>query len=165
VRDGLAPREIAVRLNAMMLDALPPQSFIGLFYAAVDLSSGTVRYVNCGHTPPVVVRSPEGGATSALFTGNIVLGVEADPTYDEAEITLGEGDFLVCCTDGVTEAMDEEWRPLDTEGVARAAAAARGGTADEVAEQILAAAREHTARRVTDDATLLVLRRVPRVGG
>jgi len=164
ISDGLSPGEIGTRLNAALVDALPPRSFVGLFCGALDAASGRLAYANCGHTPPVLVRGPADGEPVVLYTGNIVLGVTAAPAYDEREITLEVGDVLVCCTDGVTEAMDRDWRAFDTEGVTRAAEAARGASADEVAGRVLDASRAHAARRPTDDATLLVIRRVPPAG-
>jgi serine phosphatase RsbU (regulator of sigma subunit) len=161
VADGLAPGEIGTRLNAALAEALPPGSFVALFCAAIDLPSGRTSWVNCGHTPPVVVRVAPESKPEILYTGNIVLGVTHGPHYDERETTLERGDLLVCCTDGIAEIMDEDWRAFDTEGIARAASAARARTADEVAEYVLQAAREHAVGRPADDATLLVVRRLP----
>ncbi len=160
VRDGLSPGMIGERLNAALAGALPSRSFVGLFCAAIDLPSGQTSWVNCGHSPPVVVRSAPDSEPEVLFTGNIVLGVAAEPRYEERETTLGVGDVLVCATDGVTEMIDDDAEVFDKGGVARVAAAARGMTADEVAERVLEAAREHSGRRPADDATLLVVRRV-----
>jgi len=164
INEALSPREIGTRLNAALVDALPPRSFVGLFCGALDAPSGRLTYVNCGHTPPVLVRGSADEEPIVLYTGNIVLGVMVDPTYDEREVTLEGGDILICCTDGVTEAMDGDWQAFDTKGVIRAAEAARGANADEVVGHVLDASRQHAARRPTDDATLLAIRRVPSAG-
>jgi serine phosphatase RsbU (regulator of sigma subunit) len=60
--------------------------------------------------------------------------------------------------------MDGDWQAFDTKGVIRAAEAARGANADEVVGHVLDASRQHAARRPTDDATLLAIRRVPSAG-
>jgi serine phosphatase RsbU (regulator of sigma subunit) len=159
VRDGLAPGEMASRLNGALVEALPPRSFIGLFCGALEMDSGRLSYVNCGHTPPVIVRGSGEPGSEVLYTGNIVLGVEPNPRYEEREVALGEGDVLVCATDGITEAMADDWTPLDTDGVIRQTVAVREASADAIAERILEAARAHAGRRPVDDATILVVKR------
>jgi sigma-B regulation protein RsbU (phosphoserine phosphatase) len=160
VADGLAPREIATRLNHVLLAALTPGRFISLFCGAIDLESGRLCYVNCGHTPPLIVGADE-TEERRLFTGNIVLGVDAEASFEEGEAALGAGAHLVICTDGVTEAMGEEWRPFGTSGVAEAVRQVAGASPDEVARAILAASESHARRARPDDATILVVRRLP----
>jgi serine phosphatase RsbU (regulator of sigma subunit) len=79
--------------------------------------------------------------------------------YQEQEETLCPGDYLVCCTDGITEAMDARWRPLDIEGVAEAARGEPGASADSVAQHVLDRAREHADSVSRDDQTIVVVRR------
>jgi serine phosphatase RsbU (regulator of sigma subunit) len=165
VSEGLSPGEMGRRLNAVLVEALPPRSFVGLFYGAIDAPSGRMAYVNCGQTPPVLVRRSADAKPLLLYTGNIVLGVTPSPSYDEREVTLEVGDVLICCTDGITDAMNADWQAFDTEGVIRAAEAARGATAEEVAGRVLDAVHQHATHRLADDATLLAVRRVPDRGG
>ncbi len=156
---NLTPSEVAVKLNEALISALPSGTFISLFCATLDPASGTIRYANAGHTPPVLLRSGSGKDAALLFTGNIVLGVLAEAEYEEREGTLGEGDCLVCCTDGITEAMDPEWRSFDTAGVIAAASEEPGAPADRMAERVLRGAREHSGPVSRDDQTILVVRR------
>lgn len=161
VASGLQPAAIAAKLNHTMLSALPEGSFIGLFLAALDPDSGKMTYVNAGHTPPMLLRQGAGEEPKPLFTGNIVLGIQPNAEYDEGEETLGEGDCLLCCTDGITEAMDPRWEPFGTEGAVAAATEDPGAPADDIAEQVLQGARRHGGLRSRDDQTVLVVRRKP----
>ena len=165
VAQGLSPGAVAARLNSALVSALPSGSFISLFCAAIDGHSGNMSYANCGHTPPALLRGGAGEDAALLFTGNIILGVLADAQYEEREETLGAGDCLVCCTDGITEAMDANWEAFDTEGVVRAATEALDASADSIAEQVLRKAREYARTAARDDQTILVVRREAPDGG
>jgi serine phosphatase RsbU (regulator of sigma subunit) len=158
--EGLRPGEVAHRVNQTLAGTLPPSSFVSLFCGAIELGSGALRYANCGHVPPVLVR-PEGDVEpKVLFTGDIVLGVEGTATYDEAGEMLRAGDCLVCCTDGLTEAMNAKWETFDTEGIVAAVRGAAGESADTIAEAVFQASRRHRAMPANDDETILVVRRV-----
>jgi len=157
--EGHTPREVVERVNGVLAAILAPNSFVSLFCAAIELPSGTVRFVNCGHSPPMLLPAQPDAQARLLFTGNIVLGVEGAATYDEIEERLEPGDCLLCCTDGVTEAVNARWQTFDTEGVVRAARSVDGASADAVAEAVLEAAGRHRVTPAADDATILVVRR------
>jgi len=133
---------------------------VSLFCAALETDSGRLCYANCGHVPPVLLGGGPDAESQELFTGNIVLGVDEGAVYDEGEAVLQEGDALICCTDGLTEAMSGEWEAFGTEGVAAAARAAADGDAATVAEAVAAAAERHRQMPAGDDMTILVVRRV-----
>jgi len=161
ILEGLSPAAIAGRLNATLAKTLPPNSFVSLFCGAVDLASGELRYANCGHVPPVLLRADGEADPQLLFTGDIVLGVEEEVAYAEAAARLGPGDCLVCCTDGLTEAMGSKWEPFDTAGVVGAARPVLGTGAAAVIGAVVEAAERHRRVAAIDDTTVLVVRRLP----
>ena len=67
-----------------------------------DLLSGETKYVNAGHTPPLL--SDKKGKRFLDMHQNIVLGVSGNATFAEEEIHLAPGAHLLLYTDGVTEA-------------------------------------------------------------
>ncbi len=158
---GLSPGQIAARLNGTLARTLPPNGFVSLFCGAVEPLSGTMRYANCGHEPPLLLRADPRSEAVPLFTGDIVLGVEAKAQYNEAEASLAPGDCLVCCTDGLTESMSSQWEPFEAAGVVTAARAAAGASAEKVAAAVADAAGRHRGVDAVDDATILVVRRLP----
>jgi serine phosphatase RsbU (regulator of sigma subunit) len=160
ILEGHAPAEIAVRLNATLAKTLPPNSFVSLFCGALDPLSGSLHYANCGHVPPVLIRVDAASEAELLATGDIVLGVEANAPYREAVTRLAPGDRLVCCTDGLTEAMGSQWEPFDTTGVAATAREQPTAGARDLAEAIAAAADRHRQGAPLDDTTIFVVQRV-----
>ncbi|MFZ4602973.1 MAG: SpoIIE family protein phosphatase [Caulobacterales bacterium] len=80
--------------------------FTTAIVALIDPRARRVRYVSCGHNPPVHLRAdggfewaPAKGAPMGLFPGR---------TWVVREVELAPGDSFVLYTDGVTEAFDPQ---------------------------------------------------------
>lgn len=101
------PDEFIQGLNRYLLSATSSDMFVTLFVSSLDLSTGQVQYINCGHPDPVVFRQKT-GTCSRLSQRGLILGVFPDSRYTVGHILLEAGDFLVAFSDGVTEAMNAE---------------------------------------------------------
>jgi len=76
-----------------------PDRFVTLFIAELDPPSGTLKYINCGHNPPIVARA--NGGFEQLDSGGLPVGLMAFSEYESATVDLGQGDALVVYSDGV----------------------------------------------------------------
>ncbi len=81
--------------------------FVTLFYAILDVKKKSLRYVNAGHNPPLLLRQPSGGILLLKAEG-IALGVVGGIKLEEADVQLEKGDLITLFTDGVTEAINEK---------------------------------------------------------
>ena len=81
--------------------------FVTLFYAIFDAKKMSLRYVNAGHNPPLLLKQPAGG-TLLLRVEGIALGVIGSIKLEEADVQLEKGDLITLFTDGVTEAINEK---------------------------------------------------------
>ncbi len=84
--------------------------FTTAFLAEFDPASRTLTYINAGHNAPILRRGS--GAIERLTSGGLPLGMWADKSYEEGQLILQPGDWLVIFTDGVVEAVnsrDEEY--------------------------------------------------------
>jgi len=130
-----------------------------VFYGVFDRATRTLRYVNAGHTPPIVLRRD--GSIDMLETGGAPVGMFPDSRYEEGVAQLDPGDVVITCTDGVIEAENQSGEEWGVQGLLNAAAA-RAGQGDENAEQLVRAIfnsmYDFTQGCQTDDATLTVLR-------
>jgi serine phosphatase RsbU (regulator of sigma subunit) len=75
---------------------------------------------------------------------------------------MAPGDVLVMYSDGITEAEDAYERPFDEAGVQSVVDGADWGSAKELGWAMFAAVEGHRQeRRLLDDLTILVARRLP----
>lgn len=128
-----------------------------LFYGVFDGLTHTLRYVNAGHNPPVVIRRD--GSTHWLETGGVPVGLFADSDYWEGVVQLESGDSLIAFTDGLTEATNEDGVEWEIQGLLAAVSAAQGrATAGDLVGSIFDSMDEFSRGRQADDATLVVVR-------
>lgn len=105
-----------------------------LFYGVFDGATRTLRYVNAGHNPPMVVR--RNGSINWLESGGAPVGMFQNWTYEEDDVQLNPGDLVLAYTDGVIEAVDpanEEW---GIEGLRKAVAESTRQCADDIVHAI-----------------------------
>ena len=100
------PARLMERVNRLFFDATEPEHFATLFYGVYDADARELRFVNCGHPAPVLLRA--NGAVERLESTGLVLGAFARAEFEERRVNLGEGDRLVLFSDGVSEARDDE---------------------------------------------------------
>jgi sigma-B regulation protein RsbU (phosphoserine phosphatase) len=143
-------------VNRQVHESSTADRYATLFYGVFDQTTGTLRYVNAGHPPPIVVRRD--GSIVCLKTGGAPVGMFSDWIFDEGTVRMRSGDTLIACTDGVVEAEsphDQEW---GLDGIRRAASEIRGLHALEIVDRIFDSMFEFSCGSQTDDATVLVLR-------
>jgi serine phosphatase RsbU (regulator of sigma subunit) len=157
---GLAPAAIAADVNRDTFAALQPESYAAMFVGVLDLQEHTLRFVNCGHVPPLLVPAAPGRPAEALSSGGMVIGAARQPHYAEREVQLRPGDALVCYSDGISEARNHAREEFGDERVAEAARSVLDGSAQDIADGVLAQAREF-APVERDDVTVLVVKRQP----
>jgi serine phosphatase RsbU (regulator of sigma subunit)/pSer/pThr/pTyr-binding forkhead associated (FHA) protein len=114
IEEGQPPDEIFTRLSRQLYRRTPPEKYATVFVAMLEVATGTIRYANAGHNPPLVVRAATGTIERLGPTGPPI-GLFPSSVYKAGEVALGPGDFLVLYTDGIVEAVnaDDEEYALD----------------------------------------------------
>lgn len=130
--------------------------YVTLFYGVFDARTRTLRYVNAGHNPPMVIRRD--GSIDWLETGGAPIGIFSGWTYEEGEIQLNPGDLVVAYTDGVTEAVSPVGEQWGVESLRKTAAESLEQSPDDIVRTIFTAIDEFSRGRQTDDATVVVMR-------
>ena len=101
---------LAERLNRLLYKGSTSSRYATVFLSVYEPATGTLRYVNAGHNPPMLLRAD--GRVERLTAGGTVVGLMPEASYACETLQLGAGDVLAAFTDGVTEATNgrlDEW--------------------------------------------------------
>ena len=157
------PREDPARLledvNRLFFASTPGNRYATLFLAEFDPATRELRYVNCGHVPPVLARSS--GAIETLAPTATVIGLFEEWIGTSEMVLLEPGDTLVVCSDGVTEALNDDEEEYGEDRLRQAVAAQRGLPVPELLARLQASVQQFAGVVQSDDLTLLVARAMP----
>jgi sigma-B regulation protein RsbU (phosphoserine phosphatase) len=123
----------------------------------LDPAAGTLRLVNAGHEPALVLRR-DTAAVEVVESHGIVLGVDADAAYRQLEIAIEPGDTIVFYTDGLTEATNQRGELYTIDRLCDDIVANRDAGAQALADSVFETVRTFAAGELRDDSTILVLR-------
>jgi len=112
------------------------EMFTTLFCGVIDGPSGAISYCNCGHNPPLVLRTGE-STFEPLRNCGPPLGMVDDISYTPRSIALAPGDMLLIYTDGVTEAENSQLAQFGMERLQQTILEIRGHPARSVVEHIV----------------------------
>jgi sigma-B regulation protein RsbU (phosphoserine phosphatase) len=153
----LPPAELLRRANRHFLESTESNRYATVFYGILDRESDRLVYANGGHLPPLLRRS--GRRWEALKPTGTVLGLLEGATYEERSCRFAPGDLLVLYTDGVTEAENPAGEFFEEPRLVAALERWADAPAQELADRIAAELARFAPGGLSDDCTLMVLRR------
>jgi sigma-B regulation protein RsbU (phosphoserine phosphatase) len=128
------PGKLMDRVNKLFFQSTRPEHYATLFYGVYDVAERAVRYVNCGHPAPVLVRAD--GSLQFLEATATVLGAFKERGFREEKIQLQAGDQIFVFSDGVSEANpNDENGAWVTEAIRKLGAQKQSGVAGALANQ------------------------------
>jgi len=146
------PATMLRSVNKLFYESTPPEHFATLFFAHYDDRERRLRYANCGHLPPILVRAD--GSVERLSSTATVLGVFSIWASEEKTVDLKTGDTLVIFSDGVTEAGIESDAEFGEDGLLSVIQANPRTSAEALVNQIVDA----VAGEKADDVTVVAIR-------
>ena len=100
--------EESQKLNRLLCDRASGNTFASMFWCVYDEPLQSLRYVNAGHCPPVLIGQRDGRLlTTRLDKGGPVLGLLPYAQYEAATVEISDGDLLVMYSDGLVEAAND----------------------------------------------------------
>ena len=150
------PSKLLCSVNRLFYENTPDDRYATLFFGDYDDESGTLRYVNCGHNPPIVLRAD--GTVERLEATGTVLGLFANWHCATLMTALSFGDLLVIYSDGVTEAMNRNNEEFGEVRFLASLQANRSLSPAALLSKIISVVQEFTGGRQTDDLTLVIAR-------
>ena len=165
VLNGHSPARILQHLNRVMYaDLEKSRRFVTLFYSEYDPQTRILSYSNAAHNPPLLWQAAT-DTIKRLDTFGMLVGLDYDTQYQEAQVHLDVGDTIIYYTDGFTDAASPSGDRFDEENLTRAFHWACRHCADPQA--ILEYLFEQVERfigsgnRNSDDMTLVVMQIMP----
>ena len=163
LRETPAPGRALSRLNAFVHDnhrlgnEADDNTFVTLAVLVIHPATGEATAAVAGAEPPLILRA--GGAAETVAIKGGLLGMTREMEYEAVGLTLLPGDTAVLVTDGITEARRGR-DFLDYGGMARLAQGASDCSPHEIGRAVLEGARAFAGGSLSDDACLLLARRV-----
>jgi sigma-B regulation protein RsbU (phosphoserine phosphatase) len=148
---------VAARLNHVVYRSDLSTRFVSVLFGELDVN-GNFIYVNAGHVPPLIVRA---NTTEELTTRGMVLGPNPDATYRRGYAKLDPEDLLILYTDGIIERTSAEDQQFGEGPFRKILRSGRSKPLDELLEEIFAAADVHGTGAWGDDATVVLVKRLP----
>src|SRR5437899_6983466 len=150
------PHQLLQSVNRLFVENTPEDSYATLFYADYDDANHCMRYANCGHNPPLLLRA--NGEIERLGATATVLGLSTDWNCEVKKVCMNPGDVLVIYTDGVTEAPDQAGEEFGEARLIEVLRAQPNAPVQEMLSLILAEVQRFSGACQADDLTLVIAR-------
>jgi sigma-B regulation protein RsbU (phosphoserine phosphatase) len=143
-------------VNRQVYESSLVDHYATLFYSILDIARHTLRYVNAGHPPPILIRRDN--SIVLLEAGGAPVGMFPTWKYEEGVVELQAGDVILGYTDGVVEATNRQGEEWGLDGLRNSLATCSRRSCEDIVEMLFAALDEYTDGAQADDATIAALR-------
>jgi len=150
------PGQVLRAVNRHFFESTTADRFATLIFAVYDDTTRKIRYVNCAHCPPLLLRAT--GEIEQLGSTATMLGAFARWDCTEAETELRPGDTLLLYSDGVTEAGADMGEDFGEERLVHALRVNQRQPAQPLVEAIVHDVQEFSGAARSDDVTVVALR-------
>ena len=141
-------------VNRLFYENTSESSYATLFFAEYDDHARSLRYVNCGHLPALVLR--QDGAVERLGSTATLVGIFEEWDCSIAECQLSAGDALALYTDGITESFNDTGEEFGEQRLIEALRRHRELAPQAVIASIVDEVRQFSPHEQYDDITLIV---------
>lgn len=108
VLNGNSPAKVLEHLNQVVYPDLEnSHRFVTLFYSEYNPTTRILSYSNAAHHPPLLWQAAH-NTIKQLDTLGMLIGLEAEAEYGEAQVQLYPGDTIIYFTDGFTDAANQQ---------------------------------------------------------
>ena len=150
------PGALLNAVNKLFYDSTPAEHYATLFFGLYDDRLRELRYINCGHLAPVVLRA--NGDVERLDATATVLGLFAQWECEQQKTALNAGDNLVLFSDGLTDAGIETDREFGEDRLVALLQATRKDSVERWVERVIESVHNYSPGSQTDDVTVIAIR-------
>jgi serine phosphatase RsbU (regulator of sigma subunit) len=150
------PERLLCCVNKLFYENTHESAYATLFFAEYDCVTRQLRYANCGHLPPLLLRRDS--TIEKLDSTCTVLGLFKAWDCSIAEQRLFPGDTLVLYTDGITESFNDAGEDFGEHRLIEALHRHRQLPPQAVIASIVDEVQQFSPHEQHDDITLIVAR-------
>lgn len=143
-------------VNRLFYGNTADEAYATLFFTDYDDATGHMRYANCGHVSPLLLRAD--GTPEWLESTCTVLGLFEKWQCRLGQVELASKDTLVLYSDGVTEAAGADGEEFGQVRLLDTVRSNKEMAASSLLEAIVAAVQNYSGQEQADDLTLVVAR-------
>jgi serine phosphatase RsbU (regulator of sigma subunit) len=148
------PRALLRSVNQVFHKNTNESAYATLFFAKYDDEQRRLRYANCGHLPPLLLRRDN--SLDRLESTGTVLGLFREWDCVVEERYLCEGDILAIYTDGITEAFNDTDEEFGEDRLVDSLRRHRHLPAQGIISAVVEEVRRFSAYEQHDDITLTI---------
>ena len=161
---GLSPRELFIRANHLLRDALDRSSFVTSIGACFEASTRKLRLARAGHLPLYHYQART-GSIDRITPKGLGLGLDDDRLFaaelEERSVSYETGDVFLFVTDGVTEAQGESGGEFGEESLTEILSKKSTEPAQRIRDHVVSAVKSFVNDEYQhDDLTLVVVKAV-----
>src|ERR1051326_7792720 len=152
------PGALLRSINHLFYESTSSENFATLFFADYDSATHRLRYVNCGHMPPFVLRARSESGDRLEPTAT-VLGAFPEWQCSDGEAQLNPGDTLFLYTDGVTDAESASGDDFGDARLEAVLQSARSDKPEVMIDKVIGAVQGFSSGSQEDDITVMAIQR------
>jgi serine phosphatase RsbU (regulator of sigma subunit) len=148
------PERFLHSVNDLFYENTAANAYASLFFGEYDDRTRRLRYANCGHLSPLLLRA--NGKLERLGSTCTVLGLFKDWKCSIEECSLHPGDTLALYTDGVTESFDAKGEEFGEQRLIDVLRYNCAHSPQRLLDSIVGEVRRFSPHEQHDDITLIV---------
>jgi serine phosphatase RsbU (regulator of sigma subunit) len=148
------PQHFLRSVNQLFYENTTDSAYATLFFAEYDDKGRWLRYANCGHHAPLLLRRDN--TLERLDSTCTVLGLFREWDCSIEERRLFPGDILALYTDGITESFSDADEEFGEHRLIQVLERNRDRSSQEILTAIVDDVRKFSPREQRDDITLIV---------
>lgn len=159
---GLSPRELFVRANHLLRQAMERTSFVTSIGAHFQPAARQLRFARAGHLP-LFYYSARAAHVEKITPKGLGMGLDDEKLFcaelEEKNLSYEHGDVFLFVTDGVTEAQNGTGLEFGEENVSEILCRHAQSSAEKIRDHLIAAVRSFAQNAGQhDDLTVVVVK-------